>query len=43
MDGLKSALHSGVEPWTEKEAKAVAAAIEAAAQRIRALRSSDET
>jgi DNA-binding PadR family transcriptional regulator len=42
MDGLKSALRSGDEPWTAEEAKAVAAAIEAAAQRIRALRRKDE-
>jgi DNA-binding PadR family transcriptional regulator len=38
MDGLKSALRSGGQPWTAEEAKAVAAAIDAAAQRIRALR-----
>ena len=42
MDGLKSALRSGDDPWTAEEAKAVAAAIEAAAQRIRALRNKDE-
>ncbi len=43
MDGLKSALRSGPEPWTAEEAKAVAGAIDAAAERIRALRSTDKT
>jgi DNA-binding PadR family transcriptional regulator len=43
MDGLKSALRSGDQPWTAEEAKAVAAAIDAAAERIRALRNRDET
>jgi DNA-binding PadR family transcriptional regulator len=43
MDGLKSALRGGDEPWTAEEAKAVAAAIDAAAQRIRALRNRDES
>jgi hypothetical protein len=43
MDGLKSALHSGEAPWTAEETKAVAAAIDAAALRIRALRKKDTT
>jgi DNA-binding PadR family transcriptional regulator len=43
MDGLKSALRSGNEPWTAEEAKAVAAAIDTAAQRIQALRNKDTT
>jgi hypothetical protein len=42
MDGLKSALRSGAEPWTAEEANAVATAIDAAAERIRALRNRDE-
>jgi len=43
MDGLKSALRGAGEPWTADEAKTVAVAIDAAAQRIRALRNKDET
>ena len=43
MDGLKSALRSGDEPWTAEEAKAVAAAIDAAAECIRALRNRHES
>jgi DNA-binding PadR family transcriptional regulator len=43
MDGLKSALRSGDAPWTAAEAKSVAAAIDAAAGRIRALRKRDKT
>jgi DNA-binding PadR family transcriptional regulator len=38
MDNLKSALRSGTEPWTETEARGVAAAIDTAADSIRALR-----
>jgi DNA-binding PadR family transcriptional regulator len=38
MDNLKSALRSGSEPWTETEARGVAAAIDTAADSIRALR-----
>ena len=37
MDGLKAALQRGPQRWSAQEAKAVAAAIDAAAQRIRAL------
>jgi DNA-binding PadR family transcriptional regulator len=40
MDNLKSALHSSAEPWSETVAKDVATAIDAAAERIRALRDS---
>jgi DNA-binding PadR family transcriptional regulator len=43
MDGLKAALRSGAEPWSADEAKAVAVAIDTAAERIRALRSRDKT
>ena len=44
MDNLKSALRSGTEPWTETEARGVAAAIDTAANSIRSLRgSSGET
>jgi DNA-binding PadR family transcriptional regulator len=39
MDNLKSALRSGHEPWTEAQARDVAAAIDAAADRIRTVRS----
>lgn len=38
MDNLKSALHSSAEPWSEAVAREVAAAINDAASRIRALR-----
>jgi DNA-binding PadR family transcriptional regulator len=38
MDNLKSALRSGTEPWSEAQAGDVAAAIDAAAERIRAVR-----
>jgi DNA-binding PadR family transcriptional regulator len=38
MDNLKSALRSGTEPWSETIARDVAAAVDAAASRIRALR-----
>jgi DNA-binding PadR family transcriptional regulator len=38
MDNLKSALRSGSEPWTETEARAVAVAIDTAANSIRSLR-----
>jgi len=38
MDSLKSALRSGTEPWSEAIARDVAAAIDAAANHIRALR-----
>lgn len=38
MDGLKSALRSGVESWSEADAREIAAAIETAADRIRKLR-----
>jgi DNA-binding PadR family transcriptional regulator len=38
MDNMKSALRSGTEPWSEAEAHEVAGAIDAAADRIRALR-----
>ena len=38
MDNLKSALRSGTEPWTEVEARAVAKAIDEAADSIRAQR-----
>jgi len=38
MDDLKSALRSGVETWTEADAREIAAAIETAAERIRKLR-----
>jgi DNA-binding PadR family transcriptional regulator len=38
MDNLKSALRSGTEPWTEAQARAVAAAIDIAADSIRAQR-----
>lgn len=38
MDNLKSALRSGSEPWTDAEARAVAAAIDTAANSIRSLR-----
>jgi len=38
MDNLKSALRSGSEPWTETQARDVAAAIETAADRIRKAR-----
>ena len=41
MDNLKAALRSGVPPWSENEAQAVAATIEAAAESIRGLRRSD--
>lgn len=43
MDRLKAALHSGATPWNAEEAKVVAAAIDAAAQRIRALRDVDKS
>ncbi|MBX9846306.1 MAG: PadR family transcriptional regulator [Xanthobacteraceae bacterium] len=38
MDNLKSALRSGTEPWTEAQARAVASAIDTAADSIRTLR-----
>jgi len=38
MDNLKSALRGGTDPWSELEARHVAAAIDAAAGQIRALR-----
>ena len=38
MDRLKSALRSGVRPWSADEAKAIGAAIDAAAESIRQLR-----
>ena len=40
MDNLKAALRSGVSPWSDIEAQAVAAAIDVAAERIRGLRRS---
>jgi len=40
MDNLKSALRSGTEPWTEAEARAVAEAIDSAADGIRSVRNS---
>jgi DNA-binding PadR family transcriptional regulator len=43
MDGLKAALRSGEKPWTVEEARAVAAAIESAAARIRALRDTNKS
>lgn len=43
MDGLKAALRSGETPWNAEEARAVAAAIETAAARIRALRDADKS
>ena len=38
MDNLKSALRTGERPWSADEARAVAAAVDAAAERIRGLR-----
>jgi DNA-binding PadR family transcriptional regulator len=38
MDNLKSALRSGTEPWSEAQARDVAAAIDTAADRIRTVR-----
>jgi len=38
MDGLKEALRAGARPWSAGEAQDVAAAIDAAAERIRGLR-----
>jgi DNA-binding PadR family transcriptional regulator len=44
MDNLKSALRGGTEPWTELEARHVAAAIDEAAGQVRELRDgADET
>ena len=40
MDNLKSALRSGAETWSEADAREIAVAIEAAADRIRKLRDS---
>lgn len=42
MDNLKSALRSGSEPWTETEARAVATAIDTAANSIRSVRGASE-
>jgi DNA-binding PadR family transcriptional regulator len=41
MDRLKSALRSGVRAWSADEAKAIGAAIDAAAESIRQLRRRD--
>ena len=42
VDNLKSALRSGTEPWSDAAARDVAAAIDTAAERIRALRENEK-